>query len=66
MGWSGREAMSLSEWQGTLETLKETLEGILMGLELGRGEGIRPDILGLEAFDELDRYMSGVKRDLGI
>jgi hypothetical protein len=66
MGWSDREGMSLAAWAGTLETLEENLDGILITVRLGKEEGIRKDILCLEAFDELDRYLSSVKRDLGI
>lgn len=66
MGYTGRETMSLAEWKGTLEGLKEALESVQMGIQLSEDENVRVDLIALEAFDELDRYLSSVKRDLGI
>lgn len=64
----GVEVMPRStiEWQGIVSTLRETLEDVLLTMELQEGEGIAADIRALEAFDELDRFLSGIKQDLGI
>jgi len=61
---SGR--MTLAEWEGVLSSLEETLEDVLDQLDRSKQEGIRADIRALDAFDELDRFLSGVKQDLGV
>jgi len=65
MVWTDRR-LSLPEWEGTLDSLKETLEGVVMTVDLGRQEGIRADILALEALDELDGWLSRIKQDMGV
>lgn len=58
--------LSLAEWTGQVEGLKEALEGVLMTIDFGQREEVRPDILFLEAADELDQFMVRMKQDLGI
>lgn len=57
---------SQAEWAGIIETLEETLEDVLSDLRRARAEGIQSDITALELFDQLDHYLSGIKRDMGI
>ena len=65
MGWESR-GRSVPDWKATVDSLKECLEGVLMGIEMGRQEQLRDDVLALEALDELDGYLNGLKRDLGV
>jgi hypothetical protein len=64
MGWNTERAVP--NWEGTLSALKECLESVQMGLDLGEQERIRPDVLCLDALDELDTFLSHLKRDLGL
>lgn len=63
MGWDRERA--IPDWRATVDSLKDCLEGVLMGIELGRQEALREDVLALEALDELDGYLSALKRELG-
>lgn len=65
MGVDGR-ARSVPDYEAIIEALKECLEDTLSAINLGREEGIRPHILALEALDELDGFLNGLKRDLGV
>ena len=60
------ERLTLAEWEGVLLSLQETLEDVLENIKLAKQEGIRSDIMALDAFDELDKFLSGVKADLGV
>ncbi len=57
---------AVPQWEGYLDSLQETLESILYSIEANRRMGVRANIACLEAYDELDRYMSTIKSDLGI
>ena len=54
------------DWGATLESVKECIEGVLMGIDMGMRERTRPDVLTLEALDELDGFLNSLKRDLGV
>lgn len=54
------------EWLIVLEGLEEALEDILSNLRIARKEEIPPDIIALELFDILDRYLGSIKKDLGV
>lgn len=53
-------------WEGTISALEEVLEDVLDSLAMERAEGIRADVRALNAFDEIDRFMSAVKQELGV
>lgn len=57
---------SIPEWETILQGLEESLEGVLLLIDQGRANESRPDVLTLDAFDELDSYLSAQKRDLGM
>lgn len=57
---------SQAEWWGILDTLEEQLEDLRFDLKQQRAERIQPDVIALDLFDKLDRYLTGVKRDMGI
>lgn len=63
MAWDRERA--IPDWRATVDSLKECLESVLMGIELGRQESVRDDVLALESLDELDGYLSALKRELG-
>lgn len=64
MGW--RQDRAVPNWPGTVSAIKECLEAVLMGIELGEREGLRPEIIALDSLDELDSFLSSLKRDLGV
>jgi hypothetical protein len=55
-----------AEWMGIIDSLEEVLEDVLNDMRLAQSEGIRADIIALDAFDSLDSYLTGIKRDLGV
>lgn len=64
MGWSARER-AVPDWDSTVEDLQDSLEDVLDTLHQGRRAGVRKDVLALEALDQLDSFLSNLKRDLG-
>ena len=57
---------SIPDWNGTLSSLKEVLDDVAFTIQMGEETGVRPDILTLEAFDVLDRYISLIKLEMGL
>ena len=57
---------SIPDWEGTLVGLTEALDDVLFSIQMGRETGVRADILALEAFDLLDRFLVATKLDLGL
>lgn len=53
-------------WAGVVSSMTETLDDLLDTLDMHRQLGTRPDIVALEALDELDRFLSMMKQDLGV
>ena len=57
---------SIPDWEATLEALQECLESTLIGINLGKQEGLRPDVTALDALTTLDEFLVALKRDLGV